>query len=661
MLIFVFLKRNKDNTMEYIKTLKTTLRCIIIAALTMAAMPLCYGASAFYCYSYLPEANLYKVRLTPEFRAQLDKSAGGRLDTWSTGNAVPDFDHNYTDSVHGKLAFSLDSLFYGLENMQSLDLSEMHTADVAVMSNLLWNCHSLRSVDLSNFNTSQVTDMSHMFYLCESLAKLDLSSFDTRKVTDMSYMFCCCSALQSLQLGDGFNTQAVTTMRNMLWGCKALAQVELSSFDTRRVTDMSGMLGYCASLSTVDLGGFDTRQVTNMSEMLAGCSQLAKIDLSHFDTRRVTDMSYMLKDCASLATLDLSGIDTHAVTNMFQMLDGCKSLKRVNLNGLDTRQVADMRYMMEDCASLRYVDLNSFMLCDAANLRGMLSSTCAANATTQPYDGIAANAAQATLLNDPHVTQIDLNVLRFDSVSTANRGSFYTYTYDAASGVYHVALAPGLKAKLNSTAVSYYTDGTLQWLNSDPLPDYDHTYNDGQHGPCSYSLAGLLAGLDKIDSVDLSQVHTADVIDLSALLENCSALKSVDFTGWNTKMVTDVHDMFAGCVALEELDLRPLYLPEDANMSGMFSNTCASNVTNVPYDCQAATQTLANLFNDSAVTGINLKCMRFNRLYTAVEDVNTMPDAHAPLLYDLRGVHVVDPEAGQVYITSKGKKVIYKQ
>lgn len=648
--------------MRHIKTaaMRFALRGLLLAATIVAAIPFSKGATGFYSYSYVPEANLYKVRLTPEFRAQLDKSTGGRLATWATGDPVPDFDHSYTDGMHGSLAFSLDSLFYGLENMQEIDLTSMHTHDVTVMSNLFWNCRSMRKVDLSHLDTRRVTDMNHMFYLCESLTEIDLSSFDTHQVTDMSYMLCCCSALQSLQLGNGFKTPAVTTMRNMLWGCRSLTHINLSTLDTHAVTDMSGMLGYCASLSSANLSNFDTRQVTNMSEMLAGCSQLSTIDLSSFDTRRVTDMSYMLKGCASLSTLDLSKIDTHAVINMFEMIEGCKSLKRVNLNGFDTRQVADMRYMIENCDSLLFLDLNSFTLCAPQELRGMLAGTCSASATSQPMPGIAANAAQASVLNDPAVTQINLAVLQFDSVSAANRGAFYTYTYDSVAGVCHVGLAPGFKAQLNRAAGGYYTDGTLQWLNNDPLPDFNHYSGDGQHGRRNYSLAGLLAGLDKMEKADLSQMRTTGVTDLSAMLEMCHAVKSVDFTGWDTESVTDVRNMFAGCVSLNGLNLGPLNLPVSADMRGMFSNTCTGNTTAVPYECQAATQELARLFNDSSVTGINLSCMRFNE-QSAVNDIKASPQSAAPIFYDLQGVRVPNPEPGQVYITSRGEKIVYKQ
>ena len=52
--------------------------------------------------------------------------------------------------------------------------------------------------DLKYLNTEQVTDMSNMFYGCSALTSLDLSNFNTAKVRDMSYMFYRCSALSSL-------------------------------------------------------------------------------------------------------------------------------------------------------------------------------------------------------------------------------------------------------------------------------------------------------------------------------------------------------------------------------------------------------------------------------------------------------------------------------
>ena len=49
--------------------------------------------------------------------------------------------------------------------------------------------------NLSNFNTNNVTNMSDMFYGCSSLINIDLSNFNTNNVTDMNDMFNGCSSL----------------------------------------------------------------------------------------------------------------------------------------------------------------------------------------------------------------------------------------------------------------------------------------------------------------------------------------------------------------------------------------------------------------------------------------------------------------------------------
>ena len=60
----------------------------------------------------------------------------------------------------------------------------------------------LSSLDLSSFNTNKVTDMSNMFYGCSNLTELNLSNFDTSNVTDMNYMFCGCSKLNKIILNN---------------------------------------------------------------------------------------------------------------------------------------------------------------------------------------------------------------------------------------------------------------------------------------------------------------------------------------------------------------------------------------------------------------------------------------------------------------------------
>ena len=105
-------------------------------------------------------------------------------------------------------------LFFGLKNLQSLDLSSFNTQNVTNMSYMFYKCNNLQSLDLSSFNTQKVTNMSYMFYECKYLQNLDLSSFNTQNVTSMSDMFYKCNNLQNLDLSS-FNTQNVTSMIDM--------------------------------------------------------------------------------------------------------------------------------------------------------------------------------------------------------------------------------------------------------------------------------------------------------------------------------------------------------------------------------------------------------------------------------------------------------------
>ena len=79
--------------------------------------------------------------------------------------------------------------------------------------------------------------------------------------------------------------------------------------------------------------GSNTNNVTHMGGMFYGCSGLASLDLSNFDTSKVTDIGYMFRDCGSLTSLDLSGWDTSKVTSMGMTFLNCESLETIRMVG----------------------------------------------------------------------------------------------------------------------------------------------------------------------------------------------------------------------------------------------------------------------------------------------------------------------------------------
>ncbi len=205
---------------------------------------------------------------------------------------------------------------------------------------------------------SQTTSLKNMFYACRFLADLDISRLDTSNVTDMSYMFMGCFNLPSLDLSN-FDTSNVTDMSYMFRQC-GFTSIDLSSFDTSNVMDMSYMFMECKKLEKLDLSNINTQNVTNMFSMFGYCEVLTDIDLSNFNTENVTDMSYMFGNCYKLPELDLSNFDTVNVTSMAQMFTYCSALTSINLSSFDTGKVTDMRSMFNHCPLLSELDLSSF-------------------------------------------------------------------------------------------------------------------------------------------------------------------------------------------------------------------------------------------------------------------------------------------------------------
>ena len=180
---------------------------------------------------------------------------------------------------------------------------------------------------LEHLNTESVTSMSSMFYGCTSLTNLDLRSFNTDNVTDMDSMF-----------GE----------------CRQLLSLNLSSFNTSKVSSMYQMFYCCSSLKSLNLNSFNTENVDLMGYMFYGCSQLPELNLSNFNTEKVVFMSYMFRGCTTLRTLDLSSFNTSAVKYTEYMFGNNAKLETIYAGeGWDMQQVEASGNMFYYCNSLK--------------------------------------------------------------------------------------------------------------------------------------------------------------------------------------------------------------------------------------------------------------------------------------------------------------------
>ena len=170
-------------------------------------------------------------------------------------------------------------------------------------------------------------------------------------------------------------------------GCTDLTTIEgIEYLNTENVTDMSGMFWGCTALTTLDVSHFDTKNVTSMSYMFSNCFALTTLNVSNFNTQNVTNMYYMFSDCTALTTLDVSHFDTQNVTNMSNMFSGCKALTTLDVSNFDTKNVTDMSWMFSFNSALTTIYANDKFVTTACKLDGSMFAGCTNLVGAVPYD-----------------------------------------------------------------------------------------------------------------------------------------------------------------------------------------------------------------------------------------------------------------------------------
>ncbi|ENZ5545741.1 immunoglobulin-like domain-containing protein [Enterococcus hirae] len=333
---------------------------------------------------------------------------------------------------NANLLFTGDNTKGDLKNVTEIDgLSQLDTSNVTSMQSMFYGMSSVTSLDVSNFNTSNVTDMLSMFRGIGSVTSLDVSNFDTSKVTSMRNMFAD-TPLKKLTLGDTFkfvNGQGGLTsawmredgkgtfysaadfMKNYGTGdltAGTYVSVETDTWgtspymfdeDTGTLTIGAGELsGYKESpwnsgkvdyeaIKKIVLAGKvvapeDSRYLFSTSTVGKDLTNVTEIEgLSQLDTSKVTDMSYMFYGMSSVTSLDVSSFDTSKATNMGYMFRNISSVTSLDVSSFDTSNVKNMGYMFRGMGSVTSLDLSNFDTSKVTTMESMFKNTPLAKLT----------------------------------------------------------------------------------------------------------------------------------------------------------------------------------------------------------------------------------------------------------------------------------------
>ena len=151
------------------------------------------------------------------------------------------------------------------------------------------------------------------------------ASFKNYRPTSTEQWFSYLTKLKNFEGLENLNTEEVTSMSEMFFGCASLTDIDLQHLNTAKVTDMSSMFAECAGLSSLNLTTFNTENVTNMSGMFGACASLTTLDLQNFNTANVADMRQMFTDCSNLTTINCTNTWKEVASD--DMFKACEKLK----------------------------------------------------------------------------------------------------------------------------------------------------------------------------------------------------------------------------------------------------------------------------------------------------------------------------------------------
>lgn len=146
------------------------------------------------------------------------------------------------------------------------------------------------------------------------------------------------------------------------------------------------------------------------------------------------------------------------------------------------------------------------------------------------------------------------------------------------------------------------------------------------------NMSGMFRNSSNLTSINFSNIDTSKVIDMNCMFYNCKKLTSFDISNFNTSNVTNMWGMFYGCSSLTALDLSTFDVSKVTDMNEMFrycnftdtttvlnlAGWDTSNVTNISGmfgECFQLQNATLN-FNTSNVTDMSSMFENCNKLKT---------------------------------------------
>ncbi|MBV3388208.1 BspA family leucine-rich repeat surface protein [Segatella copri] len=379
-------------------------------------------------------------------------------------------------------------------------------------------------------------------------------SFSTYTPTTLYRFFKDLTKLETITGLEYLNTEKVTDMYSMFWGCSSLISLDVTHFNTANVTDMSEMFFMCSSLTSLDVTHFNTAKVTDMYSMFYSCSSLTSLDVTHFNTEKVTNMRFMFSMCSSLTSLNLTNFNTEKVTDMDDMFSDCQALTTIYASDkFVTNQVTSSDNMFHMCINL----------IGAIEYDGSKSDHTYANYENGYFSPEGGFYAYAEFDNATGTLTFRRGLSKPEGAYGLNEGRNLPDWNNLGTNVKKVVFDASFASARPTNCYGWFKDFT----NLTTIEGFEYLNTENVT-----NMTGVFNGCSALTSLDLTNFNTAKVTDMKLLFANCSALESLDLSMFNTENVTSMPSMFNGATNLKTLNVSNFNTEKVNNMGHMFAN-----------------------------------------------------------------------------------------
>ena len=487
-------------------------------------------------------------------------------------------------------------MFSECTNLTYVDMSNFDTSNVENMQSLFFKDTVLKEIiGIENFNTGKVLNMRYMFMECESLTSLDLSNFDTSVATLDNFLLSTIS-LKTVLLGpkfNSFNGVGVFNRNNSLQSIIAQSKEAFSNFETssyyvgavktnlyvpseslekykadenisrvfnygriRPILELVGEKEIAVGQGSdyVDAGatvaGFDKKNAINYTQYGYTLTSTSNVDTSKKGKYTITyTLTYSVvgEDKPRVETI------TRIVTVNNPVL---KAPTSANIFGSSFSKNTVTKIIITnsfDNAPTSYVE-NGYWDISATGHEGTVFAflTLNSDGATHTLYIVAADTIKVTVgcdlfANFPLLTSIEgMEYLNTSSVTDMS------WMFSGSSSLTNIDISMLDTSSVTTMEAMFADCGSVVSINLDGIDTSKVKYM----GKSRQYSKGMFENCLKLESVDISNFNTSNVITLENMFKDCNSITNINIgPNFNTTKVTTMESMFENCYALTTLDL----------------------------------------------------------------------------------------------------------